>query len=101
MSNFKIGIIITVVVSVVILVLMVIGFLLYGRSYTQKKVDDQTAALRRELELSRVDNQRGLRSHADDRHVKHHIAEGVASTTFRSSDNGQSSGNENPAFDKN
>lgn len=101
MSNFRIGIIITVVVSVIILILVVIGSIFYGKSYTQKKVDDRTNSLRRELELARVDNQRAARSHADERHVKHHtIAEGIATTTFRSSDNGHSSGNENPAFEK-
>lgn len=89
------------VVSVIVLILMVVGFVFYGKSYTQKRVDSRTATLRRELELSsRGDNQRVPRQ-SDERHVKHHtITEGVATTTYRSGDNGQSSGNENLAFDK-
>lgn len=100
--SFKTGIIITVVVAIIILILMIVGFIFFGKSYTQKRVDNRTAALRRELELSRVDNPRVPRSHSDERHVKHQqIVEGIATTTYRSGDNGQSSGNENPAFDKN
>ena len=98
-KGFRTGIIITVVVAVIVLILMVVGFIFYGKSYTQKRVDDRTAALRRELELSRVDNARVPRGHSDERHLKHQqIVEGVATTTYRS---GESSGNENPAFEKN
>lgn len=60
----------------------VIALLVYGNRYSARRVDESTAALKRELELVRLDHQRGTRG-------------GVSSEIKHIS----TSGNDNPAFE--
>lgn len=65
-----------IVGAAVILVFTVIGLLVYSRNYSNKKVEESTAALRHELEMIRLRNQNANQAR-------------------------KTSGNDNPAFTKN
>ena len=86
LNTYKNTTIIVIVVSIVLLILTVVGLVLYGRNYSEKRTIKRTDELRRELELSRLDNQRILRTTSSSQAHLKHIEESP-------------DGNDNPAFD--
>jgi len=79
---YKNSIIIIVVVAVILLILIVIGLVIYGRNYSEKKVGKKTEALKRELELVRLDNQRILKTVGSESHSKRVHHEGSDNPAF-------------------